>query len=271
MGMNIQISCNTADGATLKAFAKVLEQRVRYMHQTARQAVIASAITVLKSVRAATKVVKPNKVKINLFHDETLFASCKDGRRRVPCIRIVGTRQQYHGREIVKIADDTDFHDAKVYRWRFDTFKGPRWYLIVASFPQSAEAVARRIVNGRIEVYKGLAKRALSVLMMKTSNVNVNDKDVSGKARSTALKQTQTREVVASNKNATEGKYLLYLLDNLNYSVAAVKGGQSAVDTAMKKALNGITAQISKKIKTVDFFGRKMTLPSPFPEVKGKK
>lgn len=237
---------------------------------------MASAITVLKSVRAATKVVNPNKVKIELKAESSLYPSFTNGGGvKKPCLRYAGSKQRYayQGGERLKFAADRMFfRDAHVYRWTFETFRGKKQYLIVAYSQADARRVAKKIVERKLSNFKGLAKRALSVLMMKTSDMNVNDNGINQKTRTQAQKQTETREVVATSTDGSgAGKYMLYVCDKLKYALDAVKGGKSAVDVAMKRALNGITAQISKKIKTVDFLGRKMTLPTPFPEVKGKR
>lgn len=66
MANKIQITANFSDGQTLKQFADLLQQRMKYMHETARDSIAACAINALKSIRAVTKVAKPSKVKVDL-------------------------------------------------------------------------------------------------------------------------------------------------------------------------------------------------------------
>lgn len=230
-----------ADGQTLDEFQKILDLRVKYLHQTSRESIVASAISVLKSIRVVTKRVKPSKIKKEIKLDGTLYPSYTGGKKKQPCVRYVGSGLRYSGQERLYIYDNSvKFDNAFVYRWTFETFKGPRQYLIIAEDNSQAKDVVKRIIDARLKHYAGLAKRALSVLMMKTSTLNVSDKNINAKTQSKALSETKHIETVARNDNAQDGKYILHLEDNLKYAISAVEGGKSAVQTAMKRALNGI-------------------------------
>lgn len=66
------------------------------------------------------------------------------------------------------------------------------------------------------------------------------------------------------NENGN-GIYSLTLYDDLNYALEAIRGGQSAVDIAMKKAMNKIVSIIRRKTKNL--IGVKPP-EVPFPELR---
>lgn len=63
------------------------------------------------------------------------------------------------------------------------------------------------------------------------------------------------------------GIYSLTLYDDLEYSLDAIRGGQSAVDIAMKKAMNKIVSIINRKIEKKGFL-EKEKIEVPFPELR---
>lgn len=159
--------------------------------------------------------------------------------------------------------------DMSVFKFTDNYSPVAKQYYVVAPSQSIAKQHARKIVQKRAMQYSGLAKRAIGVLMMKTSTMNVSDSvgmHVNMKARQT----TEHREVIAKAKDSDGGKYGLILEDNLRYALDAVKGGKAAVDVALKKAMNKITSQINMKLKGKDFFSRKK-LPTPFPELTKRK
>lgn len=241
------------------------------MNETARDSIAATAITALKSIRAVTKVFKPSRIKPTVVQDKTLKQSFYTiGNKKIPCIRIVGSNQRYNGNErlrfsSMRLADSI----AKVFRFDDKFSDDGSKYLIVASSSGEAKKIAKSIVAGKAAAYAGLAKRAVSKLMMKTNtNQKVNDA-VTYLANKTAQEVTHKREVIAKAKDGNGGKYGLILVDELRYAFDAIKGGRAEVENAMKRALNKITHQINNKISKGDFlFARK--LETPFPEVRKK-
>ena len=63
----------------------------------------------------------------------------------------------------------------------------------------------------------------------------------------------------------------MVLDDNLRYALAAIKGGQVAVDTQLKKAMNKIVSVINQKIKKNGGLFGDGKLDTPFPEVRQRK
>ena len=66
MGFSVKIRATAGDGTTINKLGEALEQRMKYMNETARGSVAATAIQVLRSIRTVTKVAKQNKVKVTV-------------------------------------------------------------------------------------------------------------------------------------------------------------------------------------------------------------
>ena len=61
----------------------------------------------------------------------------------------------------------------------------------------------------------------------------------------------------------------LTIHDKLGYSVAALRGGRSAVDVALMKAANKIAGRITQHLKAHGNLDE--AVPTPFPEVKRRR
>ena len=53
-------------GGTIKTLSKILQKRMQYMKETSRGSIAATAIDILRSLRAATTIAKPSSVKVNV-------------------------------------------------------------------------------------------------------------------------------------------------------------------------------------------------------------
>lgn len=70
---SIHISASFANGTRMDEIGKILEERMKWLGETARDSVAACAITVLKAVRTITKVAKLSGIKVQVKADNTLF------------------------------------------------------------------------------------------------------------------------------------------------------------------------------------------------------
>ena len=273
MGASIQINASWANGKTLKEFGRVLQERMKYMNETARDSIAACAINVLKGIRSVVKVAKPDKQKVNVeVANQLYFSVTTHGSKTIPCLRIKGSNQRYVGTEKFVVAGEpVDAKSWKVFRFQDKLSPKLTTYLIAAPNMAIAKAKARKIVSSRVVRFAGLAKRAVSMLMMKTNTKNVND-NVSARVNQKAKEVTEKREIIAKSNDGKGGKYSLVLVDELNYALDAVKGGKATVDIQMKKAMNKIVSIINQKLKKTgdSFFGPKK-LETPFPEVRKRK
>lgn len=268
---SIQVNASW-NGKTLGDFAKVLQQRMKYMNETARDSIAACALQVLRSIRAVTKVAKPSSIKVNVEVDQTLFPSytTHSAKKRL-CVRYKGSNQRYMGKErLVAAGTPTSIKGWQVFRFQDMLSPHMTTYLIVAPTTQAAKAKAKQIVRSRLVRYAGLARRAISMLMQKTFTKNVAD-NVPPRVSAKAKEVTHHKEVIAKSNDGNGGKYALILDDELRYTLDAIKGGRSQVDTQMKKAMNKIVSTINQKLKKNGGLLGPQKLETPFPEVRSRR
>lgn len=259
------VMATVGNGRTLEEFSKLIAARSKYLGETAADAVAACAIDALKSIRAATgKATKRSVSKdVEVKEDGTLVPSFKTvGGAKKFCIRNRGGAE-YKGNEKISVAANS----SQISKWnvfRFNDEHGEKKYkyLIVAPDAKTAVKVAKQIKQRRAMRYSGLAKVALTRLMRKTATVSdggeMPDAAVARKA------DEQTKSVAQNGGKA----YSLHLEDNLGYAILAVKGGQTGVDLALRKAMNKITATVNQRCKKILGFEQ---LPTPFPEIRQRK
>lgn len=262
-GLNITASI---DGMTLQQFQNILQLRMQHMHETARDSVAAMAVDTLRSIRALTKKAKANKPKVLVEREATLKPSFSYASgKRYPCVRINGNTR-VTGKTII-VGKLTKGYE--VFRWTRHTKDGkPEMVYIMAPSLQTAKQKAQEMQASKIRRYAGLARKALSTLMAKTSTVKINEPTPAA----VALKASQlTKKNERVTKSGDGGVYQLALSDDLRYALLALKGGQSSVELALKKAMNKVVSVINHKTKATDFFGNKVKLPTPFPEIRKKK
>lgn len=144
---------------------------MKWMRETARDSIAACAINVLKSVRTITRIAKLSSIKINVKVDTTLYPSYfTESAKKTLCVRYRGSNQRYRGEERVIAAEaPVKIQNWLVFRWQDSLDPKLRSYLIMAPNAAAAKARARSIVRSRQMRFAGLAKRALGVLMHKTS------------------------------------------------------------------------------------------------------
>lgn len=265
----VRISTSFGSGGTIGTLSKILQQRMQYMRETARDSIAATAIDVLRSLRSATKVAKPSTIKVQVERDAHLYPSfTMNGGDKRPCLRIVGTKARYDGTEKILMGDKMPVKVQHVYRFT-DTFSHKKSsYLIIAPSMGIAKKKAQAIARKRGMRYAGLAKRALGILMFRTNTKRVNDGALNPLVENKATELTDKREMV--QRKGDGGTYTLILADNLNYAIDAIKGGRSNVETAFKKAANKIVSIINRKISSGKFLDAQK-LETPFPEVRQRR
>lgn len=261
------VMATVGNGRTLEEFSKLIAARSKYLGETAADAVAACAIDALKSIRAATgKATKRSVSKdVEVKEDGTLVPSFKTvGGAKKFCVRYKGKGgAEYKGNEKVSVAaNSSQISKWNVYRFTDEHGEKMYKYLIVAPDSKTAVKVAKRIKQKRAMRYSGLAKVALTRLMRKTATVSdggeMPDATVMRKA------DENTKSIAQNGGKA----YSLHLEDNLGYAIAAVKGGQTGVDLALRKAMNKITATVNQRCKKILGFEN---LTTPFPEVRQRK
>ena len=267
--MALSVHIDGASLAALDALAKTLKARMKYMNECVSASCHAIMGSTLRSIRAATRTASPRRLKVALKRrGDLVFSYTTQGGHRRMCLRdrsgarLVGTDQ---GRPRF-----LDLHHAKpadvgVYEF-VDAHDSERdVYLIAATSTGAARKHAQAIVARRALKFAGLARRALSVLMVK-SNTRAALENVSLRVNRAAYRATRTSETVA--ETPAGGVYTLSALDNLRYARKAVTGGDAAIDLAVRKAVNKSVGLVSHRFKSVLQPG---DLPPVFADIKQRK
>lgn len=251
----VEITCG--DGRPLAEFTQLLEERGRWLHETAEQSCSACMIDVLLSLRALTVVAAPRKLEVDLNLESTNFVpSCTGGRKKpLFCLRLGRARYTPKPNERIR-RTTTDLKGCSVWRW-YD-IKDREW-LIVAHSKAEAAKWAFDKVKKRAERYKGLAKNALSLMMKKSGSTTAKVTQDNQHATSRADTLTNVTKTVSGNSCLIEGS------DLLDYAKLAMIDGDNAINMALMKASNKIASIINTKCKNLLFFQK---LDTPFPEVR---
>ena len=257
----VAISIECADGRPLSALTDLIKARAKWMHETAEQSVTATLLDVLVSIRALTEVAKPNRKEIELKLTQ-LQPSFTGGRNKPRfCLRNGAARYQPRQNERVgQVPGVTKDNLKKCHVYRWNDIRGRSW-LVVAPNEKSAKDWAYNKIRKRAERFKGLARTALSTLMMKAGSSTSQKMDnprTSGK--SSQLTNIQRR----GNGDA----FQITANDLLYYAKLALKGGDGAINLALMKAANKIASTITRKASKLLLFEN---IGVPFPEVKQRK
>ena len=173
--MDINISAQTQDGHTLQQFSNLIEMRKKWLGETSIDSVSACALNILTSLRALTKIANPNKTKIEIVDLPGLkFSFYFDGGRKKPCLRFGKARfTPPHGTRVRYVSIKKN---AKPYEFKYTAPNGKVIkYILVVNTSSDAKREAKGIVKARTERYKGLARRAIGVLMYKACSMNPKD------------------------------------------------------------------------------------------------
>lgn len=207
-----------------------------WLKESSEQAVRATAIDVLVSLRALTAKAKPKKTEIKLENTDLRFSRV-NGKSRQPCLR--------RGMSMVKLKSDERLVTASqgtltlVYKWNDVNRKKPKtWYIACAS-RKDALAWAFAKIKKRAESAKGLARTAFGLLMKGSGSKTAPRPETGSYGVQTA--QGLTRVTLSQNGDA----FNLKAEDMLDYAKLALKGGDSAIDMAMARAANKITSVIN--------------------------
>lgn len=252
---DVEITCG--DGRPLAEFTKLLEERGKWLHETAEQSCSACMIDVLLSLRALTVVAAPRKIEVELnMYPTTLVPSCTGGRKHPRfCLRQGRARYTPKANERIRRVTE-DLKNCSVWRWL--DIKDREW-LIVAHNKAEAEKWAFAKVKKRAERFKGLAKNAMSLMMKKSGSVTAKVTQDNPSATSKADMLTDVTKTVSGNTCQIEAH------DLLDYARLAMIDADNAINMALMKASNKIASIINTKCKNLLFFQK---LDTPFPEVR---
>lgn len=256
------IRCQTASGKSLDELTKLIALRVERLKELSKDAVIATAIDVLVSLRADTLVAEPGKSvdpprRITPRND--LFLSY---RNKTPCLR-VGSRHGpvYGGYDWIYFATKgAKASDLKIF-YIVPRHENAESYFVAARDVSEALRYEGEKITGRVRSRGGLAQTALGIAMAKISTKN------NPTAKPTMqLMANKLSHVTITGDGFGEGSFGLSYSSELDYGIAALKSGDAGMDGAMQRAANKIAGQITHAAHQAGDFEH--DIKTPFPDVR---
>lgn len=278
-GDQLSIALQTPEGKPLQELERLIVQRQQYLGETAKDAVVASTIDVLVSVRSLTRVANPKDMGgVTVAAMPTLVAGWRTlgkGGKRVRCVRRGGAHGDFVPNFVnlmgpyVKGENPLVFRVKEFYSRKIDkgnsNEKGT--YLVVAYSLEHAREYAKKRHERRVKRYAGMAKWTIGQAMKKVSTRNGADVRVEAVARRTGLSALTVNKLF-------RGKYAfaIHLIDDLRYATPAIKGGATGVKLAMMRASNKVAGIIRSDWRATEFFNTAATkVKTPFEElIKGR-
>lgn len=269
----------TSDFTALEELADLVEERRRHLGETAEQAVDATAINVLQSLRADTSTVGRRADVFNGRYyyeiEETGLRAgwARPGRSSPRGRRVIregahGAMDTYNGLRVVNKAGNYAMgRNPSVYTlaiYNIDNPKGVPFFpakvdsvAVIANNVEDVRKYAERVTKGRIQQYRGISKRALGAAMRAFGAASGGDK-MSSQLQRLADLVVDVRRV---REGFASGEYGVIVADNLPHARQALKSGTP--ETALKKAANKSAAVINR-IGGLDLDEQ---IQTPFPEV----
>lgn len=268
-----------SDFSALDELADAVEARRRYLGETTEQAVDATAINVLTSLRADTATVKR---RADIFGgryyyeiEETGLRAgwARPGRGNASGRRVIrnggrGAMDTYNGLRVVNKAGNYAMgRNPSVYTlsiYNIDGLTGKPFFpaaaesvAVIANSKEDVVRYADQVVQRRIQQYRGISKRALGAAMRAFHVAG------SGGSMSSDLQRLADMvvDVRRYRQGYASGEYGVTVADNLPHARQALKSGNP--ETALKKAANKSVAVINRLggLDLDDY------IPTPFPEV----
>lgn len=229
------------DGKPLAVLSDLIRQRQKYLGESAADAVVATGIDALNSLRALTRVAPktiPKKDVVFGKSDPQYMTYPRGTYRRVVVTRWLGGKR------------------VNIIKWQRiegTTKRGK---------PRATSADRRAAWErwGKVR-YSGLARRALGLAMNHLSTRQVKSERADMRLSRIASANVAVRKMTAG------GAFVLDIRDNLGYAVQALRGGQAAIDLAMKRAANKIAGRLCRVAEKK--FGERIA--TPFPEVRQRR
>ena len=275
MTSSVSITATYADNKPLSALNDLIAKRERFLRgETTENAVRATAINVLSSIRARTKVADPKKAGefgVGVMPAPGVVAGYKgvSGTRHARLVVRAHGGHEMAGAKVVNLAGTYQrgaqllvfvviFKSPKVANF----FKGgyERVYVVARSAGEVRKWATNKLSN-YVKRFRGMAKWALGQAQSQVHNINVGT--IGAAAQRVALNNII---VQATGDGWNSGTFQIYVADKLDYATLALQGKSADVDLALMKAANRTAGIINK-------LGRARldeTIQTPFPEVAGK-
>lgn len=281
MSVAVTVRTDWADGRTLGALQQAIEARAKMLGETSAKSVTATAINVLRSLRAETETAKkrPNIIEGRYAYEIKVSGlvggwahpkrSGKKGRR---VVRPVGGHAMDNVDGIRVINKAGNYARAKngtVYTLKIANMtSGCKWFPekcdvvhVIANSEADVVKYAEERIRRRVGQYRGISKRAIGLAMHQVAGTPT-ESNTSAEDLSRILGRVVKCE---SRTNGFDGGVSsVTVVDGLPAAMLSLKNGQQSFQTAMQRAVNSTVAIINKKC-TVPFAAK---IETPFPEVK---
>lgn len=260
------------NGKPLSVLSDLIQKRQKFLGEDAQDAVVATAIDVVRSLRAATRKA-PKRANANSFtieetgytaswerHGTSYRRVARLGSVKAAIYPVNNAGKHYVRGERVKVFKVTPAHPDNM-NWQRNRNKGC-WYVFAQSI-----AVARRFAQEHmsrvLRKEGGMGKTALGFAMARLSTKSQPVEASGPKA------QRLASEAIHITSSGAGGEFVLTVRDELRYSLPALKGGSSAIDLAMAKAANKIAGRLAKWQEKHFFDGER--IETPFPEIVSRR
>ncbi len=264
------------NGGPMEKLNELIEKRKKWLGETYKDAITATAITALTSIRAATRPYSGivgtgffcSVIRRNDVHPAFTGAG------HVRCFRVGRFPRRNAHRvdlgsrcvQLVPPGDNLSWRQASVWKVTVSKERVERWrhqpleFHVAAMGEDSVRAYLERRFGHIAERQGGLARTVLGVAMAKIST-----RPPANEKAGRHVKQIVQKYAVATQRDSGES-FSVHVESNLSYATDALKGGSGAVDAALKSAANRIAGMIRHKAgASLD-----EDLSTPFPEVKRK-
>lgn len=275
----ISVEADGIGGDVMEKLSDLVAKRASALrYETTVSAVTATAINILSSLRARTRVSKVSRGDFGAVVAPApgVVAGWKSDGKGTP---------KRNARRVVRTIGGHEMASSLVVNLAGPYRRGerPLCFVVVSKFKRTVGAsekyervyvIARNAKEVRewanrrqreyVRRFAGMAKWAIGQAQSRISAAAVKGDSASEEAQQTALKHLVVK---AEGGGAASGSYAVSVEDGLGYSMAALKGGAADFDLALKKAANRTAAIINR------LGGRRLEdeLPTPFPEVKGRR
>lgn len=246
----------------LAVLEKLVAQRAQECDELAKDALIATMINVLKSLRADTRdATKYKSIKVKVIPRNDLKISFFNKR---PCVRDRATNHRVTDYRLRLAQKNTDLKSIKIFFVTPELAavgKHKPYYCAAYSEEEAIKFETGR-VKARIKQKGGLARSAFSIAMSKLHDDNAGD--VTRKNRS-ILTAGVSQVGYTKEKSAEKSASYVEFRDRLKYAQSVLKSGARGVDIAMMKAANKTAGLITQALRRAGNIEAKIA--TPFPEV----
>ena len=253
----------TDRGEPALALTKVINQRITELGESQRNAVVATAITMLKSLRALTKVAKLGRFRGQMGKvTGNYYASYKTlGGKRCPCLRLGSPRgPELTGSRVIWLVKSWRGNTDRPDVFAVNDSVGNKQRATVFVVARSAAEVkqwASENHKARVAKYRGMARWAIGFAMGKVSTRSAMNDATSAKAKALAVSKVSVKQ------QKTGSVYSIDVKDALDYASYALKGGEAAVAIAERRACNSVVGYINSALKRAGSVRKPLKIPFP--------